>query len=187
MKDEQIIDLFWQRDEQALEQVCEKYNSYCFTVANTIVHCREDAEECVNDTWLSAWNYIPPNRPTVLSAFLGKITRGFAIDCLRRKCAAKRMDTHITELTGELESLNRTVADRMTERLELEELVALINQFLGGLSRKERDIFIQRYWKMESLKYIAERHHISENAVKQTLFRTRKKLLIQLKKEDRGI
>ena len=106
MEDTYIIDLFWRRDENAIQLVDKKYNSTCYSIAWKILMNREDSEECVNDTWFAAWRYIPPKRPPKLVAFLGKITRGFAIDMLRKKHAAKRMDMHIANITEEVESLN---------------------------------------------------------------------------------
>ena len=101
---------------------------------------REDSEECVNDTWFAAWRYIPPQRPPKLVAFLGKITRGFAIDMLRKKHAAKRMDMHIANITEEVESLNTARTHILDEHMETEELIEIINRFLGGLSDRDRDI-----------------------------------------------
>ena len=105
MEDNYIIDLFWSRDENAIQLVDKKYRSTCYSIAWKILMNREDSEECVNDTWFAAWRYIPPKRPPKLVAFLGKITRGFAIDMLRKKHAAKRMDMHIVDITEEVESL----------------------------------------------------------------------------------
>ena len=89
MEDAKIVELFWERKECAIQAASDKYNSFCFRIAYKILYSREDSEECVNDTWFAAWRYIPPKKPSVLSAFLGRITRGFAIDCLRKKSAEK--------------------------------------------------------------------------------------------------
>ncbi len=113
MKDAQIIELFWQRDETALTEVENKYANYCFAIAWKILMSREDSEECVNDTWLAAWNTIPPKRPSILSSFLGRITRNFAISNLRKKYAAKRPDMHMTNMDNilrEVEVLNQQAA-----------------------------------------------------------------------------
>lgn len=185
MEDAQILELFWKRDENALKAVDEKYNAYCFKIAWDMLKSREDSEECVNDTWFSAWKYIPPKRPTVLSVFLGRITRGFAIDRLRKKYAEKRPDLHIMEFQQELGELNRLTENILEERLERQELAELFSSFLKGLKLRERDIFIQRYWKMVSIREIAQRHGISESAVKQSLFRTRKKLRRRLEEEGK--
>ena len=140
MEDTYIIDLFWRRDENAIQLVDKKYNSTCYSIAWKILMSREDSEECVNDTWFAAWRYIPPQRPPKLVAFLGKITRGFAIDMLRKKHAAKRMDMHIANITEEVESLNTARTHILDEHMETEELIEIINRFLGGLSDRDRDI-----------------------------------------------
>ena len=146
---------------------------------------REDSEECVNDTWFAAWRYIPPKRPPRLVAFLGKITRGFAIDMLRKKYAVKRMDMHIVEITEEVESLNTATMYNLDEHMEAEKLIEIINDFLKSLSDRDRDIFVQRYWVMESIKNIATRHKMSEGAIKQNLLRNKRKLKKILEREGR--
>lgn len=185
MEDAYIIDLFWKRNENAIELVDKKYNAVCYSIAWKILTNREDSEECVNDTWFAAWRYIPPQNPPRLSAFLGKITRGFAIDMLRKKYAAKRADMHMADITGEVEDLNTVVIHSLDEHMEAGELVEIINDFLGKLSAGDRDIFVQRYWRMESIKDIAARHGTSEGAVKQKLLRNKKKLKKILEKEGR--
>ncbi|MGN0353829.1 MAG: RNA polymerase sigma factor [Muricoprocola sp.] len=185
MKDVDIIDLFWVRDEKGIELVDKKYHSVCYSIAWKILTNREDSEECVNDTWFAAWRYIPPQRPPKLVAFLGKITRGFAIDMLRKKHAAKRMDMHIADITEEVKSLNTAITHNLDEHMEAEELIVIINRFLGGLSDRDRDIFVQRYWVMESIKNIAARHRMSEGAIKQNLLRNKRKLKKILEKEGR--
>ena len=183
MEDTYIIDLFWSRDETAIQLVDKKYNSTCYSIAWKILMNREDSEECVNDTWFAAWRYIPPKRPPRLVAFLGKITRGFAIDMLRKKHAAKRIDMHIAGITEDVESLNIAIMHNLDEHMEEKELIEIINRFLGSLS--DRDIFVQRYWVMESIKNIAARHKMSEGAIKQNLLRNKRKLKKALEKEGR--
>ena len=185
MEDNYIIDLFWSRDENAIQLVDKKYRSTCYSIAWKILMNMEDSEECVNDTWFAAWRYIPPQRPPKLVAFLGKITRGFAIDMLRKKHAAKRMDMHIVDITEEVESLNTTVMHNLDEHMEAENLIEIINRFLSNLSDRDRDIFVQRYWIMESIKNIAARHKMSEGAIKQNLLRNKRKLKKILEKEGR--
>lgn len=185
MNDAYIIDLFWNRDENAIKLIDEKYNSFCYSIAWRILTNREDSEECVSDTWFAAWRYIPPQKPPKLVAFLGKITRGFAIDMLRKKYASKRVDMHIVDIAEEVESLNVAVIHDLDEQIEAEELIKIINNFLGDLSDRDRDIFIQRYWVMESIKNIAVRHKMSEGAIKQNLLRNKKKLKRILEKEGR--
>lgn len=184
-EDTYIIDLFWERNEDAVKLTEEKYHGLCYQVAWKILTNREDSEECVNDTWLAAWKYIPPKRPVRLSAFLAKITRGFAMSVMRKKYAAKRADTHLADISGEVEELNVAVSGRLEEHMEEEELLAIINHFLEKLPARSRDIFIRRYWMMDSLKEISGRHGMSEGAVKQNLLRTKRKLKKELEKEGR--
>ena len=106
MEDTVIINLYFDRSEKAIQATEEKYSKYCFSIAWNVLYDKEDSDECVNDTWLAAWSSIPPRKPAILSAFLGKITRNLAIDCFRRKKAAKRSTEHILELCKELEAWN---------------------------------------------------------------------------------
>lgn len=181
MEDTAIIELFWKRDETAIQELKSKYTGYCYKIAWNLLENHEDTEECLNDTWLAAWRYMPPKRPSVLSAFVGKITRGLAIDCFRKKCAAKRADTHIQDVCGEMDELNfsYTVDEKIAEK----ELVKTIEKFLRKLSEADRDIFIRRYWYLDSIKAIANRHGVSEGCIKTNLCRNRKKLYRILKKE----
>ena len=100
MEDIKIIELFFNRDETAIQELSNKYSGYCYKIVWNLLNNHEDVEECLNDTWLAAWEYIPPRRPSVLSAYVGKIARGFAIDCFRKKQAAKRMDGHVADVCG---------------------------------------------------------------------------------------
>ena len=186
MQDSAIVDLYWQRSDAAIAETDKKDGAYCHSVAFGILNDREDSEECVNDTWLSAWESIPPARPSILSAFLGRITRNHAIDRLRKKYAAKRMDLHLTSLsdiTDEVEALNRQLCVSLERQVEAKELIRLIDTFLEGLSERDRDLFMRRYWHMDSIAELAKRHGISESSVKSNLFRSRKKLRKALLKE----
>lgn len=183
MEDKEIVALFFERREQAIEEVSKKYHPFCFGIAWNLLHSREDSEECVNDTWFAAWRYIPPKRPDCLPPFLGKITRGLAIDRLRKKYTAKRADACVLSLTQETEDLNLAVIHHLDEGILARELLGTINQFLAGLKARERDIFIRRYWFMDPIKEIAKRHRTTQGAVKQSLFRTRQGLLRTLEKE----
>ena len=185
MDDAQIINLYFARDENAIVETQNKYQNMCYIVAHNILYNREDSEECVNDTWFAAWRYIPPQRPPKLVAFLGKITRGFAIDMLRKKYAVKRMDMHIVDITEEVESLNTATMYNLDEYMEAEKLIEIINDFLKSLSDRDRDIFVQRYWVMESIKNIATRHKMSEGAIKQNLLRNKRKLKKILERKEK--
>lgn len=185
MEDTKIVDLFWNRDEAALEKASSKYTLFCFHIAWNILMNREDSEECVNDTWFAAWRYIPPKKPAILSIFLGKITRGFAIDKLRKKYASKRTDMHMTSLNilEETQMLNQALESPLEDHIQEQELLQIINEFLYHLKEKDQDIFIRRYWYMDSIEEIAKRHHNSVSSIKSNLFRTRKKLRKKLMEE----
>ena len=182
MEDHAIIALYWAREERALEETASKYGSYCRTIAYNILHSLEDSEECVNDTWLRAWNTMPPQRPSILSAFLAKITRNLSLDRYKAGHAAKRGGGQVPVA---LEELGDCVAESgsVEEQLELEELTRLLDRFLRNLSEKECCLFLRRYFFVDSTKEIAERYHMAEGSVKSSLYRTRQKLREVLEKE----
>ena len=182
MEDSAIIDLYWAREEQALTETDAKYGGMCRTIAYNILSSREDSEECVNDTWLRAWNTMPPNRPGVLSAFLSKITRNLSLDRYKASRAAKRGGG---QLPLALEELGDCVpaADSVEEALALEELTQLLDRFLRTLPDRECCIFLRRYWYVDSTRDIARRYEMAEGSVKSTLYRVRQKLREQLEKE----
>lgn len=184
MDDKQIITLFQNRDESAIRELSNKYGRYCSRIAWNILENQEDVEECVNDTWFSVWRYIPPQVPDVLSAFCGKIVKGIAIDRLRKRCAGKRADTHMASIADETRYLNRA-ADFAEDIVEEGEILRVINEFLWKLDREKRDIFIRRYWYLDSMEEIAVRHGKSIGSIKTALHRMRKKLETNLK--ERGI
>lgn len=182
MEDEEIIRLYFDRDEAALTETEKKYGSYCSAIAFNVLGSREDSKEIVNDTYLEAWNSIPPHRPTVFSAFLGKITRRLAISSWRKRTAVKRGGN---EYELSLDELSECVADKSsTERVtEDKEVVAVINQFLKDLPETQRNIFICRYWYMDPILSIAKQFRFSESKVKSVLMRTRQKLKQKLTEE----
>ena len=182
MKDTEILDLYWERDERAIEETQKSYGNYCYSIAFHILHTREDSEECVNDTWLRAWKSIPPRRPTMLSTYLGKITRRIAIDRWRARSADKRGGG---EVILALEELQECVSDRSNpeEFAAKKELGRSINRFLDGLSGQERNVFLLRYWYLYSIADIAEKFGWSQSKVTSMLHRIRKKLQKQLIKE----
>lgn len=183
MKDDQIVELYWQRDENAVRESRVKYEAYCGTIAYNILHSKEDSEECVNDTWLRAWNNIPPEKPGRLAAFFGKITRNLAIDKYRRSRSRKYGGGQIALCLDELEECigeEQPIEDRVALR-------ELINEFLTELTDKNRDIFLFRYWYIMSVSEISRRYGISEGAVKMILQRTRSKLKGYLEREGAGI
>lgn len=176
MESKEIIELFFKRDQTAIEKTAEEYGSYCTRIAMNILGSHEDSEECVNDTFLKAWQLIPPNKPEVLSVFLGKITRNLAINKLRYEKAAKRGGSEGAEVA--LEELYEVIPDNATVEAvtDRNELAREINLFLKAQPKKARDIFICRYWFCEGIKDIAAQNGLSENNVSVILNRTRKKL-----------
>lgn len=175
MRDETIIDLYFKRDETAIVESDLKYGAYCRTVADNILHNREDTEECINDTWLRAWNAMPPTRPNVLKLFFARITRNISFDRYKRGMAKKRGGGEIDIALSELEDCIASRSD-VEEEIEMRELEATINRFLGTVSEKERNIFIRRYFYVEKVSSIAERYGIRESGVFVILSRTRAKL-----------
>lgn len=183
MDDNNIIELYWQRDQSAVKESQKKYGAYCNTIAVNILNSAEDSEECVNDTWLRAWNAIPPEKPERLRVFLGRITRNLAIDKYRKRRAEKNGGGQIAVCLDEL-------GECIGEDSPIEDRVALrelINSFLIALTDKNRDVFLLRYWYMMPIQKIAERHGISEGAVKMILQRVRNKLKEHLEREGVGI
>ncbi len=182
MDDTQIVELYWARKESAIEETEAKYGSYCHSIALNILHNPEDATESVNDTWLDAWNSMPPHRPSVLSTFLGKLTRRISIDKWRRTTAKKRGDGQLPLVLAELEdciSDGKSIEEE-TERKLLTETIA---SFVKSLPETEQKVFLCRYWYMDSVSSIATRFRFSESKVKSMLFRTREKLRVRLEKE----
>lgn len=180
--DKIIVELFWKRDENALIFVSDKYTKLCYGIAWNLLSDHMESEECVNDTWYASWRRIPPYKPFKLPAFLTKITRGFALDKLRKRYAQKRISNKTIELLDEVESLNNIIIDEnwIDNNIRLHEI---IEEFLEALSPKNREIFLRRYWFFDSIKEIAEAFGISEGSVKQSLFRSRRKLEEVLREE----
>ncbi|MCD2491093.1 RNA polymerase sigma factor [Lacrimispora sp. NSJ-141] len=182
MQDDRIVALYWQRDETAIQETEQKYGRYLFKIANNILSDLEDSEESVNDTYLKAWNSLPPHRPNVLSAYLGKITRQLSIDIFRTRNREKR---RATEYAVSLSELGDCVSDTVTteQTADLHLLAETINTYLNTLSAQGRTTFVGRYYFMDSIKEIADYHGMSESKVKSMLYRTRKGLRIYLEQE----
>lgn len=181
MEDEQIIQLFWDREEQAISAAQERYQSYCYAVANNILQDRQDAEECVNDTFLNAWNAIPPNRPRVLSAFLGTIARNLAFSCWRRQQAEKRGGGEMNLVLEELQDC-LAAPESVEGEIHQKELLEAVDAFLEGLPKRQRMIFVRRYWYAQGVGEIGAELGMTENHVSVTLSRLRKKLHAELVK-----
>ena len=182
MEDVQIIELYWQRSQQAIEESQYKYGAYCRAIARGILDLEEDAEECVNDTWLRAWNAMPPQRPGILSAFFAKLTRNLSLDRWRRQRAAKRGGGQ-TELA--LQELEECVPDRRRpdEALEAAETARLISAFLRRQGELDRKLFVRRYFHLEPLSELAVRFGLTQGQVKSRLHRVRQRLKRELERE----
>lgn len=182
MEDNGIIELYFQRDETAIRETADKYGHYCFTVAWNILFSNEDSQECVNDTWRRTWELIPPQRPHLLKFFLAKITRGFAMNMLRSRTRLKRGGTMYETALEELENVLHTGTDPQSE-FDTKLLAEEVNRFLGTLREKERNVFIRRYFYLESGGMIAKKYGLSEANVNVILNRTRNRLKEHLRKE----
>ena len=175
MDDEKIVQLYFARNEQATQETANKYGNYCNSIAKNILGNNEDAKECVNDTYLNAWNSIPPHRPKTLSTFLGKIVRNLAFNRYKRNRAEKRGGG---ELPLVLDELAECVSgkDSVEDKYVRKELISTINDFLATLSENKRNIFIRRYWYTESILELAKSYNMESTAVSMMLNRIRVKL-----------
>ncbi len=182
MDDKSIVELYWQRDESAIAETKNKYGGYCHSIAYSILHNNEDAEESVNDTYNDAWRAMPPHRPAVLSVFLGKLTRRISIDKFRRKTAAKRGGGELPLVLDELEDCV-AAGESPEDELEKQRLAQVVNAFLHSLPQTERRVFLCRYWHMDSVAQICGQFKFTESRVRSMLFRTRARLGDLLKKE----
>ena len=182
MEDEWILTLYFDRDEAAISQTRQKYGSYCADVAGRILDQPEDIEEILSDTWLRAWNAIPPHRPVSLKLYLARITRNLSFDRFRSQTREKRGGGEITVALEELSQCLRAPG-QPGDHLEAKELEAAVNTFLTQLPKRERDIFLRRYFYVESHPEIARRFGLLPGNVRTSLSRTRKKLKVYLNKE----
>lgn len=181
MEDQGIVHLYLQRSQQAIVETKNKYGAYCKGIARNILSNYADIEECENDTYLAAWNAIPPNMPRKFSVFLGRIARNIALDKHGFNTAKKRnreFEVILTELEGCVAS-----TDTVETEYEAGEIANAINQFLYAVDEQTRNIFIRRYWYSDSIENLALRFDMSSSKVKSILFRTRNKLRVHLDKE----
>lgn len=178
MNDREIISLFFQRSEEAITELSRKYGDLCFQIASNILDDPQDAEECVNDAWLGAWNSIPPRSPDPLRAYICRIVRNLSLKKLRANSARKR-DSRFEVSLSELEAC---IPDNsLDEQLSANELTAQINAFLSALSRDDRVMFVKRYWLAEPLPKIADTFGITAHNASVRLGRIRRKLHQHLK------
>ena len=186
MEDFEIVELYWDRNEDAIRQTDVKYGKYCRKIAYSILNDREDTEESVNDTYLQTWNSLPPNRPEKLSTYLGKICRNISINLFEKLTAEKRGGREADACLDEIAEVVGRSSD-VEEQLDLSMLTDSINAFLKKCDRQARIIFVQRYWYMIPVRQIAKENGMSESNVKMTLLRTREKLKDYLTEEGYSI
>ena len=184
MEDRAIVQLFFERPEEAIRAADRKYGKLCYKIAHNILNSSGDAEECVNDAYLGAWNTIPPARPEPLGAYLCKIVRNLALNRYHAGCALKRGGGNCAVALEELEECLAS-GSSVEDSLAGQELVRLIEGFLDGLSVEDRVIFLGRYWFAACYRDIAARTGMSEKAVSVRLVRLRKRLRRYLK--ERGV
>ena len=175
MDDEKIVRLYWDRDEQAIPATADKYGNYCISIAEGILGNREDAEECVNDAYLQAWNSIPPHKPSVLSTYLGKIVRNLSFNRYKHNIAEKRGGGETVMVLDEIAELVSDT-DSVEQNMDRKELVKAMNAFLDKLPAGKRNVFVCRYWYFDSIADIASRFGMTENHVSVMLNRLRLKL-----------
>ena len=182
MEDSRILELYFSRSELAIQETDHKYGGYCYKIAYNILANQQDSEESVNDTYLSAWNSIPPQKPARLSTYLGKLTRNISIDRWRGTGAQKRGGG---ETALALEELSECVSRQpsVEDAIVLKEVAASLNRFLAALPEAERTVFLCRYWYVNSMEEIAQKTGFSLGKIKSMLNRTRKKLSASLQKE----
>ena len=182
LSDERIIDLYFARDQIAIDETDKKYGRYLYAIAYRIVHDRPDCEECLNDTYFGAWNAMPPKRPNILQVFLSKIMRNVAIDKFRKQSAQKRISS---ELVVSLEELDDCIGDLPTpeEELAVKELARILNEYLRDMNDKEQYIFVCRYYYSDRTVDIANMLGISKSTVLRELGRLRSNLKERLTKE----
>ena len=179
MNDKSIIELFRNRDEQAIAELKLKYHRLCCYIAGNILSQREDIEECINSVYYDIWNRIPPDAPDDLKTYLCRVVKNKAIDRLKYNLASKRNP----DLSVSLDELAECIPDRSQDDISAQKLAEVISRFLRMQDEKHRKVFVRRYWYGDTLSKIAEYFGMNEKTVATYLFRTRKKLKEYLKKE----
>ena len=182
MEDHKILSLLTERHEEALDTLRQQYGTYCLAIAYRILQNAEDAEECLNDALLRAWNHIPPDEPKSFAAYLGAITRRIALDRYRKQHRQKRERDEVTSALTELEAV--FTSDSPHDVIEEAELKRLLNTFITSLPERERNILVCRYFHLYAISDIAKRYQMKENTVYVILERTLKKLKKYLEKEN---
>ena len=182
LSDEEIIELYWSRNEKAIEATDSKYGKYLFTIAYNIVHDKLDCEECVNDTYLGTWNRIPPTRPNAFQIFITKIMRNIAIDKFRKNSADRRIPAEMTVSLGELDDC--IYSESVEDEYKIVEMARILNKYLNELPDKSEFIFVCRYYYADKISEIAKMMKISESTVYRELGQIREGLKALLEKED---
>ncbi len=183
MEDAQIIDLYFERDEEAIRQTEIKYGAYLMTIATNILRDEEDCKECVNDSYFKLWSAIPPTRPQIFKAFAGRITRNQALNMYEAMNADRRGNMPVNEVIDEMAEVIPDALTNVESEVICSETLRCINDFLAKQSAQARIIFVRRYWYMISISDIATALAISESKVKMTLKRMRDRLADHLAKE----
>jgi RNA polymerase sigma-70 factor (ECF subfamily) len=181
--DEEIVAMYFSREQGAIEATADKYGKLLYAISVHIVHDKRDAEECVADAYLACWNTIPPTQPRSLKAYSGALCRNISLDKYKRAHAGKRGGGKTETLLSEIEEFLPADGTDYEEN----EAAAVINEFLSGLKKKERVIFVRRYWYADDVKEIAARLGEKEGTVKSLLFRLRQRLKKKLEEEGIGV
>ena len=182
LSDEEIIELYWSRNEKAIEATDSKYGKYLFTIAYNIVHDKLDCEECINDTYLGTWNRIPPTRPNSFQLFITKIIRNISIDKFRKKTADRRVPSEMTVSLGELDDC--IYSESVEDEYKIVEMARILNKYLNELPDKSEFVFVCRYYYADKISEIAKMMKISESTVYRELGQIREGLKALLEKED---
>ncbi len=182
MQDEKIVELYWQRDEAAIQETQLKYDRYLHKIAYNILEDEEDSKESVNDSYLAAWNSMPPHKPVTLSTYLGKLTRRISIDIFRKRNRQKRKNSQYSLALTELEECV-SAGDTTAEAVDAKVLGEVLSAFLWGISEEARHVFLGRYYFQDSVKEVSRYCCMSEAKVKSLLYRTRLELKTYLEKE----
>jgi len=185
IEDKKIVDLYWERDENAIKETSLKYGRLCAYIAGNILSSREDSEECINDTYLAVWNAIPKKRPDKFSVFISRITRNLALKKYEYLSAAKRSPAAVTSLDELADCVSGT--DDVESEIEVKYIQRAIGNFLWQQTDEKRNIFIRRYWYFDSVESICKSTGFTQSKVKSILYEMRQKLRKYLEREGFGL
>ena len=182
LSDDTIIEMYWERNETAIKETDKKYGKYLYTISYNVLHDRLDCEECINDTYLSTWNRIPPTRPNMFQRFLSKITRDISVDKYRKTHTLRRIPSELVVSLDELDDcISCMIPESETETVE--KIGAVLNSYLHGITERDRFIFVCRYYYSDTVQYIAKMVGVSDKTVYRELVRIRNGLREALLKE----